>query len=102
MFFVGKPIFLKTIYFAAPRIKFFGGGSKIGETVPVHPCPPVLLVSLLPGVNLHDEAGVGLGVVRQEGRRVDLVRVGDVPQGLVAVGLAVVSQAVDVLIFVER
>ena len=65
----------------------------------MHPRPPVLLVSLLSGVYLHDEAGVGLGVVRQEGRRVDLVRVGDVPQGLVAVGLAVVTQAVDVLVF---
>ncbi len=70
--------------------------------LPVHPRPPVLFVSRLPSVNLHDETGVGLGVVRQEGGRVDLVRVGDVPQGLVAVGLTVVTQAVDVLIFEER
>ena len=64
---------------------------------PVHPSAPVLFVALLLRVLVHDELRVLLGVVGEEGRRVNRPRVVAVAERLVAVSLSVVAQSVDVL-----
>ena len=67
------------------------------QLYPVHPRAPVLLVALLQREGVHDELRVGLGVVREEGRKVDGPRIVGVARRLLAVDLAVVAQSVDVL-----
>ena len=53
---------------------------------------------LFPGMQLHDEPGVAVCVVGEEGGRVDVVGVVGVADGLAAVELPVVLQPLDVLV----